>query len=158
VKSVAQTQDQINPIEKRVKKAAKRLLHIALYKMPRFPDDGGLHELIGDVFDGIEPPVFIDLVEMLNKELVKHGFMIVRLTDTGDVDWWSVLPSSLLQSVFPNAKDPLEAAHYFNICVSLLAGWQLVLTDEEKKAIHGHCKEVERIARTILPDFYSADP
>jgi len=126
--------------------------------MITFSDDGGLHELIEDVFEPLEAPLFIDLVEMLNKELVKYGLAIVRLTDTGDVDQWGIVPAPLLMSIFPNAKDPLEAVRYFDICVSIIAGWQIVLSDEERSAIRGRCGKVEWVLRAILPDIYAADP
>jgi len=149
--SKPQVQVSKDELERRIEKAVKRVVKLVLRRMPVISDDGAyFEEVFGDTFD-IEGLSAYDLFQILNKELAKHGLVIVRLTDTGDVDWYGVLPTSVLQSIFPNARNPLEATHYFNICVSLNAGWQIAVTDEEWEAIRGRCSEVEKITRTIMP-------
>jgi len=90
-----------------------------------------------------------DFILLLNRQLMKYGFAIVRITDTGDIDWYAMLPTSLLMQLFPDAKNPIEARRFFHLCVRCYDR-KCKLSKKEEEILQKYCKDVIEIIQTLL--------
>jgi len=140
-----------NSTETQQEQVIECLVKLSLLKRLLFTDEDIVvwKQELGEPVEEITVSSFI---KMLNKHLMKYGFTIVRITNTGDIDFYAMLPTSLLMRLFPEARDPMEARKFFQQCIDYYGNDtnDYKSTKRKEEIPQKRCKDAIEVAYTLL--------
>jgi len=139
-----------NSIEAQQEQAIERLARSLLKRMLFTDEDIAVWKQ--ELGEHVESVSVSNFIKMLNKHLMKYGFTIVRITNTGDIDFYVMLPTSLLTRLFPEARDPAEARKFFQLCIDYYGGENNNYESTKRKEgiPQKYCKDAVEVAHALL--------